>query len=204
MDPALSQEKWHSRARTSSSSANSDADGDAYTYDDATTDLVTSPPLTYSASTSEPSSPVDINVSMKSPSFTYSQSSSTLSPADAAAVPPGHQHPSSPSDFNLDLSAFFSEISAGDHMDFASTAHSCISSNHYAHPSPIPSPSGDRSTHGDAHCGCLANSPEYYAMLELSLRLRKAADTLRLSTRHRSHSECALLQRISTWDALTT
>ncbi|KAF8070496.1 hypothetical protein FPV67DRAFT_1023285 [Lyophyllum atratum] len=57
--------------------------------------------------------------------------------------------------------------------------------------------------HG-GHCGCLHESPNYNAVLELSIRLRKAADILARSPSHHIGSTCLLNQRISDLDTFTT
>jgi hypothetical protein len=55
-----------------------------------------------------------------------------------------------------------------------------------------------------AHCACLTEPTNYHALLELSLRLRRAADILARSSHHCSGSFCHLLQRIAELDMLTT
>ncbi|KAG6841889.1 hypothetical protein C0991_005619 [Blastosporella zonata] len=57
--------------------------------------------------------------------------------------------------------------------------------------------------HGD-HCGCLHESTNYSAVLELSIRLRRAADILARSPSHHIGSTCLLNQRISDLDTFTT
>ncbi|KAG5639392.1 hypothetical protein H0H81_002924 [Sphagnurus paluster] len=57
--------------------------------------------------------------------------------------------------------------------------------------------------HG-GHCGCLHESSNYNAVLELSIRLRKAADILARSPNHHIGSTCLLNQRISDLDTFTT
>ena len=53
------------------------------------------------------------------------------------------------------------------------------------------------------HCGCLYDSASYQAMLELSLRLRKASDVLGQSPTHRlGEGFCHLHQRILELDLL--
>ncbi|KAG6336039.1 hypothetical protein ID866_3055 [Astraeus odoratus] len=53
----------------------------------------------------------------------------------------------------------------------------------------------------ESHCGCLNDIISYTAVLELSLRLRKATDILSRSANHRlGSSGCALNQRISDLD----
>ncbi|KAL4073968.1 hypothetical protein V8B97DRAFT_2075161 [Scleroderma yunnanense] len=53
----------------------------------------------------------------------------------------------------------------------------------------------------DGHCGCLYEATNYTAILELSLRLRKAADVLSRSSNHRLTSRvCVLSQRITDLD----
>ncbi|KAH7909325.1 hypothetical protein BJ138DRAFT_237650 [Hygrophoropsis aurantiaca] len=56
----------------------------------------------------------------------------------------------------------------------------------------------------DGHCGCLNESASYNVVLELSLRLRKAADILNRSANHRLGSGCMLNQRITELDSLAT
>ncbi|KAG1742825.1 hypothetical protein EDB19DRAFT_1633634 [Suillus lakei] len=61
----------------------------------------------------------------------------------------------------------------------------------------------DTSAHG--HCGCLTEGSSYNVVLELSLRLRKAADILtRSAYHHLGSSNCALNHRIMELDALAT
>ncbi|KAG7440036.1 uncharacterized protein BT62DRAFT_647433 [Guyanagaster necrorhizus] len=52
----------------------------------------------------------------------------------------------------------------------------------------------------NGHCGCLHEAANYRALLELSLRLRKAADVLARSPRHHSGSSCSLQRRVSELD----
>ncbi|KIL00703.1 hypothetical protein PAXRUDRAFT_129276 [Paxillus rubicundulus Ve08.2h10] len=64
-----------------------------------------------------------------------------------------------------------------------------------------------RHSHGqfiDGHCGCLNEVASYNVVLELSLRLRKAADVLSRSANHRFSSGCLLDQRIAELDTLAT
>ncbi|KAG2150584.1 hypothetical protein DEU56DRAFT_36512 [Suillus clintonianus] len=61
----------------------------------------------------------------------------------------------------------------------------------------------DASAH--SHCGCLTEGSSYNVVLELSLRLRKAADILsRSAYHHLGSSDCSLNQRIMELDALAT
>lgn len=61
----------------------------------------------------------------------------------------------------------------------------------------------DTSAHG--HCGCLTEGSSYNVVLELSLRLRKAADILsRSAYHHLGSNHCALSQRIMELDGLAT
>ncbi|EIN11308.1 hypothetical protein PUNSTDRAFT_98398, partial [Punctularia strigosozonata HHB-11173 SS5] len=62
----------------------------------------------------------------------------------------------------------------------------------------------DTQTAMQAHCACLTEPTNYHALLELSLRLRRAADILSRSSHHCSGSYCHLLQRIAELDLLTT
>lgn len=57
--------------------------------------------------------------------------------------------------------------------------------------------------HG-GHCGCLHESSSYNVVLELSLRLRKAADVLARSASHHMGSNCLLNQRICDLDTFAT
>lgn len=56
----------------------------------------------------------------------------------------------------------------------------------------------------DGHCGCLGESQSYNAILELSLRLRKATYIMSRSANHRMGSNCVLNQRIAELDALAS
>ena len=56
----------------------------------------------------------------------------------------------------------------------------------------------------DRHCGCLDELQSYNAMLELSLRLRKAADILSRSANHRMGARCLANQRVADLDAFAT
>jgi hypothetical protein len=57
--------------------------------------------------------------------------------------------------------------------------------------------------HG-GHCGCLHESASYSVVLELSIRLRKAADILARSASHHMGSNCSLNQRIADLDTFAT
>jgi hypothetical protein len=54
------------------------------------------------------------------------------------------------------------------------------------------------------HCGCLHESTSYNVVLELSLRLRKAADVLARSASHHMGSNCLLNQHIIDLDTFAT
>ena len=58
--------------------------------------------------------------------------------------------------------------------------------------------------HIDGHCGCLSDSSSYNVVLELSLRLRRAAETLGHFPKHRAASTCPIHQRIAELDRCTT
>ncbi|KAK7472830.1 hypothetical protein VKT23_000937 [Stygiomarasmius scandens] len=58
--------------------------------------------------------------------------------------------------------------------------------------------------HCNGDCTCLLEAPSYSALLELSLRLRKAAETLSRSPSHLPGSRCSLNQRIRELDSLAT
>jgi len=53
----------------------------------------------------------------------------------------------------------------------------------------------------DGRCDCLNEAASYNVVLELSLRLRKAADILSCSANHRFNNGCPLNQRIVDLDA---
>jgi len=55
-----------------------------------------------------------------------------------------------------------------------------------------------------SHCGCLHDATSYNAMLELSLRLRKASEILSKSASHHVGGQCQLHQRVSELDSFTT
>lgn len=56
----------------------------------------------------------------------------------------------------------------------------------------------------DGHCGCLNEAASYNVLLELSLRLRKAADILSHSANHRFNHVCPLNHKIVDLDAFAT
>lgn len=56
----------------------------------------------------------------------------------------------------------------------------------------------------DGHCGCLNEAASYSVVLELSLRLRKAADILSHSANHHFNNGCPLNRRILDLDAFAT
>jgi hypothetical protein len=56
----------------------------------------------------------------------------------------------------------------------------------------------------DKHCGCLNEPSSYSAVLELSLRLRRAADHLSRSGNHRMGARCQLHQRVTELDTFAT
>ncbi|TCD69807.1 hypothetical protein EIP91_006120 [Steccherinum ochraceum] len=59
--------------------------------------------------------------------------------------------------------------------------------------------------HGiSGHCGCLGDLKSYSVVLDLSLRLRRAAEILGLSPKHLNASECSIHQRIAAMDRFTT
>lgn len=56
----------------------------------------------------------------------------------------------------------------------------------------------------DGHCGCLSEAASYNVVLELSLRLRKAADILSHAANHRFNNGCPLNQKIMNLDTFAT
>lgn len=52
----------------------------------------------------------------------------------------------------------------------------------------------------EGHCGCLNDVSSYNVVLELSLRLRRAADILGHSPQHANTSGCSIHQRIASLD----
>lgn len=54
------------------------------------------------------------------------------------------------------------------------------------------------------HCGCLEDPASYHTILELSLRLRKASDTLNRFSKHGTGVSCAINQSISELDRFTS
>ena len=59
--------------------------------------------------------------------------------------------------------------------------------------------------HGNSgHCGCLSDLKSYSVVLDLSLRLRRAAEILGLSPKHLNVSDCSIHQRIAAMDRFTT
>ncbi|PFH51525.1 hypothetical protein AMATHDRAFT_142347 [Amanita thiersii Skay4041] len=58
--------------------------------------------------------------------------------------------------------------------------------------------------HVDGHCGCLHESANYQAILELSVRLRKGANVLAHSANHRFGVACHLKEKITELDSLVS
>ncbi|KAI0093057.1 hypothetical protein BDY19DRAFT_405215 [Irpex rosettiformis] len=54
--------------------------------------------------------------------------------------------------------------------------------------------------HDRGHCGCLSDSTSYGVVLELSLRLRRAAEVLSHDVKHRASPNCPIHQRIADLD----
>ena len=54
------------------------------------------------------------------------------------------------------------------------------------------------------HCGCLEDPASYHTILELSVRLRKASDTLNRFSKHGSGVTCAINQSIADLDRFTS
>lgn len=50
------------------------------------------------------------------------------------------------------------------------------------------------------HCGCLSDATSYSVVLELSLRLRRAAEVLAHDAKHRASQSCPIHQRITDLD----
>lgn len=53
------------------------------------------------------------------------------------------------------------------------------------------------------HCGCLETQTAYSAVLELSIRLRRAAEMLGRVNHHTQDSDCAIYSKVSELDTLT-
>ncbi|KAI0675212.1 hypothetical protein C8Q78DRAFT_964694 [Trametes maxima] len=58
--------------------------------------------------------------------------------------------------------------------------------------------------HGGDHCGCLNDHTSYSTVLELSLRLRRAAEVLSRYAKHGAQSDCKVHKGISELDRFTT
>ncbi|KAI0753946.1 hypothetical protein BC629DRAFT_1554409 [Irpex lacteus] len=54
--------------------------------------------------------------------------------------------------------------------------------------------------HDRGHCGCLTDATSYSVVLELSLRLRRAAEVLSHDAKHRASPNCPIHQRITDLD----
>ncbi|KAJ3803000.1 hypothetical protein GGU11DRAFT_388648 [Lentinula aff. detonsa] len=134
-------------------------------------------PLTPAFSTSSPSSP----------------SSAVTPPNDSPASPHAviHDDPARLMDLDLDIFAQsptfagYSEDSIDIHQQFPGLG--ILKSYSAAQP-----------------CSCILEASNYHTMLELSLRLRKAATILARSPHHQPGAHCLLNQRLSELDALTT
>lgn len=204
----LGHEKWHMRAKSSRRGSEERDDAGSMRVANHHSIKRNGSPSSL-ASSSSPSMSHSDDVALMA--RLTSSSSGATTPAsefmdDSPIATEPSQRPGATIDFDLTALLSAAQPSSLSEPPYFGFEPPYAHSDHRAHPSPLAStPSLDHEhVHGESHCGCLSNIPEYHAMLELSLRLRKAADTLRRSTRHRSHSDCALLSRISTWDSMTT
>lgn len=145
---------------------------------------------------SGPSSSASSSYSSPSPLDTPSPSSLTLSPVEIAGDS-GYDLASLlstcyPDGAGLEgaLDSIFDGFIRTDGLNGLSGADSCLL--------------GHDSSHMDGHCGCLSDSGSYNVVLELSLRLRRAAETLNQFPKHRTPSSCPIHQRISDLDRCAT
>lgn len=102
----------------------------------------------------------------------------------------------SPLPSHLDLTSMFLPYPGSTGYDGGALYADTSNDNNLHNPSVLKQNSG--------HCGCLLEPSNYNVVLELSLRLRKAADVLSHSPGHRLGSRCLLTQRISELDSFAT
>ncbi|KAJ4002099.1 hypothetical protein F5050DRAFT_1559457 [Lentinula boryana] len=134
-------------------------------------------PLTPPFSTSSPSSP----------------SSAVTPPNDSPTSPHAviHDEPARLMDLDLDIFA--------QSPTFAGYSEDCIDIHQQ-----FPGLGVLKSYSAAQPCSCILEASNYHTMLELSLRLRKAATILARSPHHQSGAHCLLNQRLSELDTLTT
>jgi len=226
-------EKWHSRQQTHGNGDSSDASNTstslsptlAESPSDSSSSSVQSaciPPPPYVFASSEPTyTPTDNalhpnQAQMRSlyhtaPSPASDISSALATPTDevSACAPAivGDQHASA-NDF--DFSSMFT--SYPDLISYSEGfSHAERPPRPRLHPVTIPqynktclTAHQSNSPDEDRHCGCLNEPSSYSAVLELSLRLRRAADYLSRSENHRMGARCMLHQRVAELDTFAT
>lgn len=145
-----------------------------------------------SPSSSSRSSPFDMNA----PSPSASSSTSTSCPSPVVLTPVD--------DSGYDIGSLLAQCyPGGAGLDGAidNLFDGLIRSDNAAIPNPEPCLMHPETV----HCGCLGEANSYNVVLELSLRLRRAAETLAHYSRHRSASaNCQIHQRIADLDRYTT
>lgn len=159
---------------------------------------------------------------------TYRESASSSSSTTSAFSSPSPNHPPSPSplspisvapaqssqvpqgnyDITSLLSSCYTEPTGMEDNMFESIFDRLVHTDMEHGNIPVMDPGHSLMAHGDCqvedHCGCLNDSLSYTVVLELSLRLRKAAETLQNSPKHTPGSTCQINQRIAELDRLTT
>ncbi|EIW82914.1 hypothetical protein CONPUDRAFT_71584 [Coniophora puteana RWD-64-598 SS2] len=225
--PSEGLEKWHARAQSRSASSDGDDNAknsaapsprlaNACTADiiaEASSSLRASPPNSFLAPSSFTSPSPDAALPNLPPcSPYYGMSSSPQSTPSPAMLTPNDEYSRSQamiagSEPQLDLASIFmsypglmgcedtlshTDRSFGGECLVEPMEDSSLSSKHLT------------TRFHDGHCGCLGESQSYNAILELSLRLRKAAYIMNRSTNHRLGSGCILNQRIAELDALAS
>ncbi|KII92583.1 hypothetical protein PLICRDRAFT_50945 [Plicaturopsis crispa FD-325 SS-3] len=149
-------------------------------------------------------------VDWPSPYFGAESPFSTPSPAILTPVdeqPPSHvsvsAHSPNALSQSLDLAALFSSYQSAIEYDMEISNHVDQPIQSASAKSFPPHAMGAHQM-DTGHCGCLHDTTNYNILLELSLRLRKAADILGRSVNHRMGSSCLLNQRVAELDAFAT
>ncbi|TFK44751.1 hypothetical protein BDQ12DRAFT_717903 [Crucibulum laeve] len=209
--PSEEYDKWHTRAQfrggseeQSSSNAPSPPSSSSSEKGDSTSISGASPRSSSSivkpGNTYPSSLHVHPDTSRRRPSYSSSSPQSTPSPAlmtPTEEFSPSHVSILSPGEMSqeYDLASMF--LSYPGLMGCEDNTYPTMSKGNQLDEPPF-------GKQLDNHCGCLHESSSYNVVLELSLRLRKAADILARSPSHQLSGGCLLNQRISELDTFAT
>ncbi|KAI0342114.1 hypothetical protein BDW22DRAFT_1429612 [Trametopsis cervina] len=122
-------------------------------------------------------------------------SPSPVDPPSPLGLSPGDATGDSGYDFTSLLSSVYTDGTGMDN-NFDNILEGLIRQDQLALSNPDPC----HIHHERGHCGCLSDATSYSVVLELSLRLRRAAEVLSRDAKHRTASMCSLHQRITDLD----